>query len=77
MIAKLVETIVQHIVSHPEDIKLNVVEGSSVIIVELQVNKDDLGKVIGREGSMAWAIRTIVTNAATRMNKKVMLQIIE
>jgi len=77
MIGPLVETIVRHIVDHPEDIRINLVEGKTVVVVELQVHKDDRGKVIGREGNMAWAIRTIVTNAAARQKKKADLQIIE
>jgi predicted RNA-binding protein YlqC (UPF0109 family) len=77
MIAQLVETIVRHIVEHQDSISINVVEGSTVIIVELKVHKDDLGKVIGKEGNMAWAIRTILSNAATRMKKKAILQIVE
>ena len=77
MIAELVEAIVRGIVDHPDDIHIAIVEGSTVIAVELKVHPDDLGKVIGREGNMAWAIRTILSNAATRMKKKAILQIVE
>jgi len=73
----LVRKIARAIVDDEEAVRVNVVEGHSTVLIELNVDDRDKGKVIGREGSMAWAIRTIVTNVATRLNKKVVLHIID
>ncbi len=74
---ELMEVIVRAIVDNEDAIRLNVVESGSTVIVELSVAKEDMGKVIGRDGSMAWALRTIVTNAAAKHRKRAVLQILD
>ena len=73
---KLVETIVTNIVDDQDAVRVSVVEGATTVLIELSVAPQDKGKVIGREGSMAWAIRTIVSNVATRLGKKTVLHIV-
>jgi len=74
---ELMEVIVRSIVDNQDAIKLSVVESGSTVIVELSVAKEDMGKVIGRDGSMAWALRTLVTNAAAKHRKRAVLQILD
>lgn len=71
------ERIVKAIVDKEDDVRLNIVESGSTIIVELRVAREDMGKVIGREGNMAWALRTLVANAAAKLKKRAVLQILE
>ncbi|HOD06559.1 MAG TPA: KH domain-containing protein [Myxococcota bacterium] len=74
---ELVETIVRAIVDNEDAINLSVIESGSTIIIELRVAKEDMGKVIGRDGSMAWALRTLVINAAAKYRKRAVLQILD
>ncbi|HNZ03232.1 MAG TPA: KH domain-containing protein [Myxococcota bacterium] len=74
---ELMETIVRAIVDNEDAIKLSVIESGSTIIIELRVAKEDMGKVIGRDGSMAWALRTLVINAAAKYRKRAVLQILD
>lgn len=76
-IAELVQVVVAAIVDHPERVHTVVVESGSTIVVELTVARDDIGKVIGRQGGMARALRTILSNAATKLHRRSVLQIIE
>ena len=73
----LVTTIVQSIVDEEDAVRVSVVEGRTTVLIELNVAPGDKGKVIGKDGNMAWALRTIVTNVATRLNKKAVLHIID
>ena len=73
----LVTTIVKAIVDEEDAVRVSVVEGRTTVLIELNVADRDKGKVIGKDGNMAWAIRTIVTNVATRLNKKAVLHIID
>ena len=74
---ELLNTIVSNIVDKPEEIKINEVEGSKSIILELEVADDDMGKVIGKKGRIAKAVRTVLKAAATKDRKRVILEIIE
>ena len=73
----LVTTIVKAIVDEEDAVRVSMVEGRTTVLIELNVADRDKGKVIGKDGNMAWAIRTIVTNVATRLNKKAVLHIID
>lgn len=73
----LVEMIAKALVDHPEAVEVNEVEGERSIIVELKVASDDMGKVIGKQGRIAKAIRTVVKAAATRENKRVVVEILQ
>jgi len=69
--------LVRAIVDREDEVLVNVVESESTIIVELRVAKEDMGKVIGRQGNMIWALRTIIVNAAAKLKKRAVLQILE
>lgn len=77
MLKKLVETIVEKLVDKPEAIDVREIDSDQTIIVELRVDSSDLGKVIGKEGKMARAIRTIVHSAALKDGKRAVLEIID
>ncbi len=74
---ELVQVVVGAIVDYPETISTVVVESGSTIVVELTVAREDIGKVIGRQGAMARSLRTIMSNAATKLHRRSVLQIIE
>lgn len=73
----LVQYISEALVDKPEDVKVHVVEGENSIILELKVAADDVGKVIGKGGQTAKAMRKILSAAATKLKKKSLLQIVE
>jgi len=72
---ELVEYIAKALVDHPEEIRVNCEEDSRSIILHLQVAPDDMGKVIGKSGRIAKAMRTVVNAAATRTGKRVTVEI--
>ncbi len=74
---ELVEYIAKSLVDNPELVTVNEVEGSQSLIIELKVAPDDMGKVIGKQGRIAKAIRTVVKAAATKENKRVIVEIIQ
>jgi len=76
-VKELVETIVKAIVDQQDMVRINQVEGEKTIILEVSVADDDMGKVIGKQGRIARAIRTVVKAAATKENKKVIVDIQE
>ena len=73
----LVRIIAEALVDKPDEVKVNVVEGENSIILELKVAADDVGKVIGKGGQTAKAMRKILSAAATKLKKKSLLQIVE
>lgn len=73
---ELVELIAKSLVDHPEAVEVRQIDGERSIILELKVAPEDMGKVIGKQGRIAKAIRTVVKAAATKENKKVMVEII-
>jgi predicted RNA-binding protein YlqC (UPF0109 family) len=68
---------VRAIVDAPDQVRANLVESGTTVVIELTVAREDIGKVIGREGAMAHALRTILNNAATKLRKRTVLQILE
>lgn len=74
---ELLERIIKTLVDYPEEIKIRAVEGEGMTVYELQVAKSDMGKVIGKKGQTAQAIRTILNAAGRKMGKHVLLEIIE
>lgn len=74
---ELIEFIARSLVDNPEEVQVNEVEGEQVTVLELKVARDDLGKVIGRQGRTARAMRTILGAASIRANKRVVLEIVE
>ena len=73
----LLEAIVRALVDHPDEVKINEVHGDHAHVLELTVAKDDLGKVIGKGGSHATAIRTIMAAASGKEKKRYILELIE
>lgn len=67
---ELVETIAKAIVDKPEEVVVNEVLGEKSVILEVSVAEEDMGKIIGKQGRIARAIRTVVKAAATREGKK-------
>ena len=73
---ELIEYIARSLVDHPESVKVTQVEGEQSVIFELQVAQEDMGKIIGKEGRIANAIRTLLKVAAAREGKRAVLEII-
>ena len=74
---EIVEYIAKALVDYPEQVDVQQVEGERSIILELRVAPEDMGKIIGKQGRIAKAIRTVVNAAAVKENKRVMVEIIE
>jgi predicted RNA-binding protein YlqC (UPF0109 family) len=73
----LITEIVQAIVDHPEEVSVNEVTAEHTSVLELRVAKTDMGKVIGKQGRMAQAIRTIISAASGKARKRYILEIVE
>jgi len=73
----LVEYIVKSIVDNPDDVDIKVIEGEKSTILELKVAENDIGKVIGKNGRIARAIRTILSASASSHSKRVILEILD
>jgi len=74
---ELVEYIVKSLVDEPEAVEVNVIEGEKSTILELRVSQEDIGKVIGRQGRIAKALRTILSATATKSGKHASLEILD
>ncbi len=74
---ELVEFVARALVDEPDGVEVTVVEGEKSTIVELKVADGDLGKVIGKQGRIAKAIRTILSAVGTKTGKRVVLEIID
>jgi predicted RNA-binding protein YlqC (UPF0109 family) len=73
---ELVQTIAKSLVDNPDMVRVNEVYGEQSVILELRVAPEDMGKVIGKQGRIAKAIRTVVKAAAIKENKRVVVEII-
>lgn len=73
----LIEYIAKSLVDHPDYVDVNEIEGEKTTILELRVAEDDLGKIIGRHGRTAKAMRTVINAAATKERKRAVLEILE
>jgi len=73
---ELVEIIAKSLVDNPDMVQVNEIAGEQSIILELKVAQEDMGKVIGKQGRIAKAIRTVVKAAAIKENKRVVVEII-
>ncbi|HHV46947.1 MAG TPA: KH domain-containing protein [Tissierellia bacterium] len=74
---ELVEVIAKALVDKPEEVEVNEIVGTQSIIIELKVAEEDMGKIIGKQGRIAKAIRTVVKAAAIKENKRVVVEIIQ
>lgn len=73
---ELLETIAKSLVDNPDEVFVKQIDSEDSIILELRVSKDDMGKVIGRQGRIARAIRVVVKAAAVKENKRVIVEIV-
>jgi len=73
----LIEQMVKALVDSPEEVVVSMVEGERTSVFELRVAKDDIGKVIGKQGNTARAMRTIMSAAGTKIGKRCVLEILE
>lgn len=74
---ELIESIAKSLVDNPNEVHVNEVQGEQDLILELRVAPEDMGKVIGKQGKVAKAIRTVVKAAALNENRKVVVEIID
>jgi predicted RNA-binding protein YlqC (UPF0109 family) len=77
VLKELIEYIARALVDNPDQVKVSEIEGEKTSVIELSVAKDDLGKVIGKQGRTARAMRTILSAASTKAKKRAVLEIIE
>jgi len=73
----LVLYLARALVNHPDDVEVKEIQGETAAILELRVAKEDLGRIIGKQGRTAKSIRTLLNAAASRTNRKVVLEIVE
>lgn len=73
----LIKYIAQALVDYPEQVEVSEVQGEQTSVIELKVAKDDLGKIIGKQGRTARSIRTILSAASAKLKKRSVLEIIE
>ncbi|NLI60165.1 MAG: KH domain-containing protein [Clostridiales bacterium] len=73
---ELVKFIAQSLVDNPDQVDVREIEGEQTVVIELRVAPEDMGKVIGKQGRIAKAIRTVVKAAATKNNKRAVVEII-
>lgn len=77
MLKELIEFMAKALVDNPEKVRVSEIEGEQTSVIELRVAKEDLGKVIGKQGRTARAMRTILSAASTKIRKRAVLEIIE
>jgi len=73
----LIDVIAKALVDFPDQVEIQEIEGEKTTVLELRVAKEDLGKVIGKQGKTARAMRTILNANATKLKKRAVLEIIE
>jgi len=76
-LTELIDYVARALVDEPEDVRVEAVEGDRAIILELTVAQSDLGKVIGRDGRTARAMRTLLSATSARMRRRAILDILE
>ena len=74
---ELILYIAKSLVDHPEEVQVSEIEGEQTTVLELKVAKEDLGKVIGKQGRTARAMRTLLSAASTTCRKRAVLEILE
>jgi len=76
MMKALVETIAKALVDHPHEVRVNAVDKERTLVYELSVHPDDMGKIIGKQGRIAKALRTVVMAASVDTDKRVTVEIV-
>jgi uncharacterized protein len=74
---ELVQFLARYLVNNPDAVEVKETQGDTASVLELKVAREDLGRIIGKQGRTAKSIRTILNAAASRMNRKVVLEIVE
>jgi predicted RNA-binding protein YlqC (UPF0109 family) len=74
---ELVSQIAQSLVDRPQDVMVNAIEGNHTTVLELRVAKEDIRKVIGRQGRTAQAMRTLIGAVSAKIKKRTVLEIVE
>ena len=74
---ELLKRIVQALVDHPEQVVISAIEGKQSLVLEIKVAKEDMGKIIGKKGRTAQAMRAILSAASGKTKKRITLEIIE
>jgi hypothetical protein len=74
---ELVDYIARSLVDEPDEVEVNMIEGEKSTILELKVSPSDIGKVIGKHGRIAKAIRTVLNAASTKTGKRIVLEILD
>lgn len=74
---ELLEYLAKSLVNHPDDVQVVVSETDTTVVLELSVAKDDVGKVIGKQGRIVRALRTIIKASAARDGKRVIVEIVD
>ena len=77
MSKEIVEYLARRLVDEPDEVSVEEIERDGAVVLQLHVAKDDVGKVIGRQGRIARALRTVVRASAARREQRVMLEILE
>lgn len=77
MLKEMIEYIAKSLVDNPDEVLVSEVEGEQTSVIELKVAKEDLGKVIGKQGRTARAMRTLLGAASTKARKRAVLEILE
>jgi uncharacterized protein len=76
-VKELIEVMAKALVEHPDQVHVNEVSGQQTSVIELRTAKEDLGKIIGKQGRNVQAMRTILHAASTKLKKRAVLEIIE
>jgi uncharacterized protein len=76
-VRELVEFLTRALVEHPDEVRVEEIDSDGDVVLEIRVAEDDLGRVIGRSGRVANAIRTVAKAAAARQDRRVMVEILE
>lgn len=77
VLKEMVECVAKRLVDNPDAVSVSETEGERTVVIELNVDSKDLGKVIGKQGRTAKALRTLLSAAATKLGKRAVLEIIE
>jgi predicted RNA-binding protein YlqC (UPF0109 family) len=76
-VKELVEIIAKALVDHPDQVRITEIHGGYTLVIELKTAKEDVGKIIGKRGQNAQAMRTILNAASAKLGKRVILEIID
>ena len=76
-LVRMIEIVARSLVDLPEAVTVSEVQGENTTVIQLKVDKSDIGKIIGKEGKTAKAIRTILLGAATKLKRRTILEILE